>query len=303
MGRYIRGLEKRVHELESALKLYQTGGSASGGPAYATTQTLAMDSPGNTSFRQAGAPGPSATESASSSQYQNDAWSTDPFPGRYQQENSQKKSQQNDIPESLESGLKYLSLEATADRYLGSSSGVTFARLTQAVLKRLKPDQQHYTFQIPAPQDDTPAQSGPSPFSDEQNTFHPDISTKDVSISAAPVANMPLPDKTHAYQLADYYWSHSHTLYPFVRKALFMESLGKMYANPNDPLLLSSHSWLYTMWMVFAIGSTSLSSVMISDEIESIQYWKAAMFYFDATLEAGNMVRILTTHFDTILTR
>ena len=302
MGRYIRALERRVHQLESELKLYQTGSSASGGPDYATTQTFATDSLGNTSFRQAGMPSSDATDSASSSQYQNDAWSTGSLPGRYQQEISGEKSQQNEIPESLESGLKYLSLEATADRYLGSSSGVTFARLTQAVLKRLKPDQQLFTSQLPAAHNDPSTPTGASPLSDEQNSFHPDGLTKDVSISLIPVADMPLPNKTHAYQLAEYYWSHSHTLYPFVRKALFMESLEKMYANPDDSVLRSSHSWLYTMWMIFAIGSTSLSSVMISDETESIQYWKAAMFHFDATLEAGNMVRNLNPEFNGILT-
>lgn len=42
--------------------------------------------------------------------------------------------------------LKALSLEATAERHLGSSSGVSFAKLTQMILRRLTPDKADFVF-------------------------------------------------------------------------------------------------------------------------------------------------------------
>jgi hypothetical protein len=42
--------------------------------------------------------------------------------------------------------LRLLSLEAAAERYLGSSSGLSFAKLTQTVLQRLSPDQEGFMF-------------------------------------------------------------------------------------------------------------------------------------------------------------
>ncbi|EPE04111.1 c6 zinc finger domain containing protein [Ophiostoma piceae UAMH 11346] len=42
--------------------------------------------------------------------------------------------------------LKTLSLEATAERHLGSSSGVSFAKLTQMILRRLTPDKADFVF-------------------------------------------------------------------------------------------------------------------------------------------------------------
>ncbi|KAF7542799.1 hypothetical protein G7Z17_g11266 [Cylindrodendrum hubeiense] len=47
---------------------------------------------------------------------------------------------------SLDEELKQLSLEATAERHLGSSSGLSFAKLTQMVLRRLTPDKADFVF-------------------------------------------------------------------------------------------------------------------------------------------------------------
>lgn len=181
-------------------------------------------------------------------------------------------------PESLETGVQLLSLEAVAERYLGSSSGLTFARLTQAVLRRLKPDFEPFSFTDGS--QDPPAAV---------------LSTDDSDVSepAARSSEPPLPLEQDAYRLAEFYWYHSHTLYPFLRKEWFMENLRRIYADPSDPLMMS-HSWLYTMWMVFAIGSTSLSSLMLSNETESVQYWRNAMSHFDQTLQGRNMVSIFS---------
>ncbi|KAL4761367.1 uncharacterized protein BDW70DRAFT_159928 [Aspergillus foveolatus] len=47
---------------------------------------------------------------------------------------------------SLADELKMLSLEATAEKYVGPLSGVAFAKLTQAMLRRLAPDQEAFVF-------------------------------------------------------------------------------------------------------------------------------------------------------------
>lgn len=253
---YVRALEERVKQLESRLQAFHL----------AHGQIIA------------GSPG-SAGQSPSSR--------FDASRGGSPQAPARKSTGEEDFPESLESGLKLLSLEATAERYLGSSSGVTFARLTQAVLKRLKPDLQPFSFQ------ETPPRTSGSPIatrsrsgSQQEGNFKESTLPSDDSKSLA--SEISLPTKEHAYRLSEYYWCHSHTLYPFVRKASFMKSLEKMYEDPDDSLR-QSPSWLYTMWMIFAIGSTTLSSVMISEETESIRYWNAAMVHFDATLEEGNI--------------
>ncbi|KAH9909913.1 fungal-specific transcription factor domain-containing protein [Xylariomycetidae sp. FL2044] len=182
---------------------------------------------------------------------------------------------QNGTPDNLETGVQLLSLEAVAERYLGPSSSVTFARLTQAVLKRLNPDLQPFSFT----DSNSPVTDGALP------------QEASIENDASPLSpqTAPLPPKKDAYRLSEFYWRHSHTLYPFLRRGLFMENLKKMYEEPPDQTLLKSDSWLYTMWMVFAIGSTSLSSILLSDESESVQYWKNAMNHFDQTLQGQDM--------------
>ena len=287
---YVRALEDRVRQLKEELLVHQ---SASSGDANSY-------SPGGSDYANYGfddnsGENPFAVDKISPtgrvSQY-----SAELSPSRYSSSRPEGTGSTPDdsgqeIPESFESGLELLSLEASAERYLGSSSGVTFARLTQAVLKRLKPDLQPFTFY-----ETTRPGAGIKPerkAGQGSNQAHraAEASVEEGASSASPSeSEIALPDKDRAYQLAEYYWNHSHTLYPFVRKASFMESLRKVYADPDDAFSRSSHSWLYTMWMVFAIGSTSLSTVMIADETESIRYWNAAMGHFDGTLEEGNMV-------------
>lgn len=170
----------------------------------------------------------------------------------------------------LESEMTKLSLDATADRYLGSSSGVSFARLTQAVLRRLKPDQYPFSFEVAQ----SDRLSGRDALDDSELAEMPR------QRSIYPHYPSCLPPKDRAYQLADYYWAHNHTLYPFLRKNWFMNLLGNMYSD-QDHDLYSSPSWLYTMWMVFAIGSTCWSSIVPDAcESESTHSYNQAMIYF-----------------------
>ncbi|EKG14886.1 hypothetical protein MPH_07926 [Macrophomina phaseolina MS6] len=250
---YVRGLEQRVAQLEA-----QLGDPASTSP--------------NPSVPAPTEPDPSRLID------QDRRWSldrgTDTSSAAGQ---GSRTSTRDDRGDHLAAELKQLSLEATADRYLGSSSGVSFARLTQAVLRRLKPDQYPFSFEI-AQHDTEPLVALPAHASEGE--------------SSAPQYPLSLPPKEQALRLADYYWSHSHTLYPFVRKVWFMGCLKKMYSNDNHDLEESA-PWLYTMWMVFAIGSTTWSAIVPDgSESESAQFFKNAMVYFYGALSSGNMAAL-----------
>ncbi|KAK5113237.1 hypothetical protein LTR62_003573 [Meristemomyces frigidus] len=176
----------------------------------------------------------------------------------------------------LESELKDLSLEATADRYLGQSSGLSFARLTQAVLRRLQPD--HRVFVL-----------------GNESACRPPSSSAGApeALPSAPrhYARQPLNlgaiiSQDRAEHLAQCYWDHSHSLYPFLRRTPFMANLRRMYYHAGD-YDLTSKTWLYTMFMVLAIASTAASSLTLGDESESVMYFGHAMNYFDSALGSG----------------
>lgn len=172
--------------------------------------------------------------------------------------------------------LKWLSLEATAERYLGSSSGLSFARLTQAVLKRLKSDQYPFAFE-----------SGASASPSQAEDSFPTVDTAMSAMYATELLDLSaVISEEHALRLTDHYWQHNHTLYPFVRKVAFMDNIRRMYDGSDDPTL-RSHSWLYTMWMVLAIGSTARSSIMVDEESEPVQYFDRAMTHFEGALSFG----------------
>lgn len=187
----------------------------------------------------------------------------------------------------LESEVELLSLRATADMYLGATSGVSFARLTQAVLKRLKPD----VFNFKNAPSEQPQQPWSPQQSNTPNPFQPEspwVSNEQATPAIDPSTRPKLPPEEEAFQLAEYYWCHTHTLYPFIRRKKFMESLKRMYATPDEPVLQSS-AFQYTMWMVFAISSTTLASVTLDEETESQRFWNNAMLYFEGALARGNM--------------
>jgi hypothetical protein len=181
---------------------------------------------------------------------------------------------QPDNATALESEVTNLSLDATADRYLGSASGVSFAKLTQAVLRRLKPDHRPFDFEV----DGSIAASGRRA-----------LENPEVTLTSQPGAHSPeypscLPTKSRAYELVDFYFSHNHLLYPFLRKSWFMSKLATIYSQ-QDHDLYSSPSWLYTMWMVFAIGATCWTSIVDgAPETEAVYCYNQAMLYFDDTL-------------------
>lgn len=209
---------------------------------------------------------------------------------------------------SLDEVLKNLSLEATAERHLGSSSGLSFAKLTQTVLRRLSPDRADFVFgkeSTALPQLNSISAASANPFdrpafpnfgnsmSCDPMLFGdfllPELHVIDPAMSTE-LTHLFLPaDGSKIDRLVDFYFTHSHTLYPIVQRREFLATLNAVRENPHASAAQSPLS-LFRIWMVLAIGSTAYCSVSLADETESMLYYNKATTYFEASLAYGDMV-------------
>ncbi|KAL4985272.1 fungal-specific transcription factor domain-containing protein [Aspergillus falconensis] len=205
---------------------------------------------------------------------------------------------------SLADGVKMLSLEATAERYVGSSSGVAFAKLTQAMLRRLAPGQEAFVF--------GDGDEGPGAGAGEEELLPSFEDTLDfldldmmldsplplMSFSGDPVLHggespqdLAQLEAGHIRFLLDFYFAHSHTLYPIIQQHSFVEALWTAYKEPFNALVLSP-LWQFRIWMVLAIGSTTYCSVTLMDESESVLWFDKAMSYFEAAMGCGELAAL-----------
>jgi hypothetical protein len=203
---------------------------------------------------------------------------------------------------SLVEELKLLSLEATAERHLGFTSGLSFARLTQMILQRLSPDKAEFVFGNNQPLE-TQGDQHPTIIPDALNsmihgfndsltaypTLFGDFSLSDITDSPDVLGTLRFPEQAHLQHLVDFYFAHSHTLYPIINRTEFNSALEQIYSNPQDPLAQSS-LWLFRIWIVLAIGSTTYCSVSLAEESEPMLYYNKAMQYFENALGYGDMV-------------
>ncbi|PWY93946.1 hypothetical protein BO94DRAFT_621418 [Aspergillus sclerotioniger CBS 115572] len=200
--------------------------------------------------------------------------------------------------------LKRLSLEATAERHLGSSSGLSFAKLTQAVLRRLSPDKAEFVFDdMPEDTQDQPDGPLPEPFQDAaaslldlHNAYSSPCLFNQLSLShvmedETVLADLQLPDRGHISYLMEFYFAHSHTLYPIIRRGEFTSVIWRVYSQPQEPLA-GSALWMFRIWMVLAIGSTTHCSVSLVEESESVLYYNKAMVYFEEAFGLGDMAAL-----------
>ncbi|OJJ77021.1 hypothetical protein ASPBRDRAFT_140484 [Aspergillus brasiliensis CBS 101740] len=200
--------------------------------------------------------------------------------------------------------LKRLSLEAAAERHLGSSSGLSFAKLTQAVLRRLSPDKAEFVFddsldESPVQYDESlsdPLLDASNPLWELNNSFSSPCLFSQLPLShvmedETVLADLQLPDRAHIEYLMEFYFAHSHTLYPIIRQTEFTSVIWRVYNNPQDPLA-GSALWMFRIWMVLAIGSTTHCSVTLGDESESVLYYNKAMGYFEEALGLGDMAAL-----------
>lgn len=205
--------------------------------------------------------------------------------------------------------LKTLSLEATAERHLGSPSGISFARLTQFVLRRLTPDKADFIFVSDHGENYNGARlfdfNSPSDLLDpslferlnESVSIEPllfgHVGLADIAEPNDAAVALDLPsDQAHINRLVDFYFAHSHTLYPILHKGELLQSLQHLRDNPHDPAA-HSPSTLFRIWMVLAIGSTAYSSVSLSEETESRGYYNKALQYLEQAFSSGDMARDL----------
>lgn len=202
-------------------------------------------------------------------------------------------------PSSLAQELKELSLQAAAERHLGNSSGLSFAKLTQLVLSRLSPDKAEFVFESPPP----PYRAHSPPLAlesvlDEFSTsvsFFPTTMFTGTLLSdmteTADVLALRLPEEPRLSNLVDFYFAHSHTLYPIINRQEFVSTLDQFRRNPDDPWASSPLS-LFRIWIVLAIGATTHCSVTLNEESEPMSYYNKAMLYFEAALGYGEMVTL-----------
>lgn len=304
--RYVRGLEMRVKQLEQQLAMFLD--------MRTTEQETLFGSPNDLDgarldFNTRPVETPSLPLIAQPLPIQ-----TSP-PNLQQQAivNGQRIPNTNHKPDSLADELKLLSLEAAADRHVGSSSGISFAKLTQAVLRRLSPDRQEFVFEDEQDEDDEEDDCVAN-GTETTHTFSfafGEINTHLVSSPPLPLycplsndqqqegllhESLSLIEPAHINHLLEFYFAHSHTLYPFVRQHEFTAVLWRLYADPSDPLA-QSPLWQFRIWMVLAIGSTAYSSVSLLDESESVQLFNKAMVHFEGAMGCGDLVSIIIVLF------
>lgn len=201
--------------------------------------------------------------------------------------------------------LTVLSLEATAERHLGSTTGLSFANLTQMILRRLAPDRADFVFNSHrdhiTEMDLLDLSSSSNPFNDsffqslnESISPYPllfgDLLFADSAASGTTLDSLCWPsNETHVRRLVNFYFAHSHTFYPILDRSEVMDTLEKIHQNPQN---LASQTPLHAfrIWMVLAIGSTAYSSVTLTEESESMLFYNKALQYPEQALEGDEMV-------------
>lgn len=297
-NRYVRGLERRVKELEEQL-------TASLTPQHSQTDPLLYPWDQETDIHL----GESTMnmDNLTANQSPPALSKKDPLPPSDTQPNSSPFNIAGQRSGNLADELRLLSLEAAAERYLGSSSGLSFAKLTQTVLQRLSPDQEGFMFDGGVTDNqDQACDSDPEldPLFNSNSIFFEMNASLTAplplnSIFGNPVVTefedsmgLALLDPSHINSLLEFYFAHSHTLYPFIRKSEFETVLWSVYGDPLDPLA-QSPLWQFRIWMVLAIGSTTYCSVSLMDETEPLQLFNKAMTYFEPAMGCGDLVSFI----------
>jgi hypothetical protein len=203
--------------------------------------------------------------------------------------------------ETLAENLRTVSLSAVAEPYLGSISGLTFAKLTQAVLRRLSPDGRDFVFSPQMDGNAVPIEGATNLHLDFVNSMYFDYDQSiDFSLltgeGALPTFEAGMqdtindfPDRTEVLRLATFYFDHSHTLYPIVHQQEVMSDFHSILMDPEHHTT-QSPPCMFRIWMVLAIGSTTYSSITLAEESLSRMYYEKAMTYFEASMDHGDIV-------------
>jgi hypothetical protein len=208
--------------------------------------------------------------------------------------------------ETLAENLRTVSLSAVAEPYLGSISGLTFAKLTQAVLRRLSPDGRDFVFSPQMDGNAVPIEGATNLHLDFVNSMYFDYDQAvDFSLLTGEGALSmfepgihdtvnDLPARAEVLRLATFYFDHSHTLYPIVHQQEVMSDFHSILIDPEHHIT-QSPPCMFRIWMVLAIGSTTYSSITLAEESLSRMYYEKAMTYFEASMDHGDIVSTSTT--------
>lgn len=195
-----------------------------------------------------------------------------------------------------------LSLSASAEgHYLGPGSGISFAKFTQSLIYQMdsRNEQLINDGAIISVSAGTPS-SAASPEArtiatpDGHSSINDDL-LEPRNPETITLLEQMLPNAYRAADLAEFYWRHSHTLYPFIQKELFTEKLGYMLdPQPESEWagIESDPAWLFQLFMVLAIGSTSMASITVSNEDEAVACWQKAMTYLPIILSQGSRIAL-----------
>jgi hypothetical protein len=208
----------------------------------------------------------------------------------------------------LAENLRDVSLAAVAEPYLGSLSGLTFAKLTQAVLRRLSPDGCDFVFSPDMAIDvnrAVPIEGATDLHLDFMNNIYFDYDQAlDFTFlageeqfsafeTAVPRDSIVLPDYREGMRLADFYFDHSHTLYPIIHKQEVLSDIHAVLLDPEHEIA-QSPPCMFRVWMVLAIGSTAHSSITLAEESLSRLYYEKAMTHSEACMDHGDIVSAVT---------
>ncbi|KAL5003058.1 cytochrome P450 [Aspergillus recurvatus] len=258
---YVRGLKRRVAELEQQLAEI-TASSASSNASSTSTGQQECDKPEEPPLRTR--PSPAVPD-------------TDVVPAHWTVPIGHRGTRTRRST-SLADGLKMLFLEATAERYVGSSSGLAFAKLTQAMLWILLPDQEAFVF--------GDGEEGPGGGAGDEELLPPFEDTLDfldldmMLDSPQQLTSLPINAVRQGSEPAGpcATGSRPHTLLAWLLLCSLPHTL------PHHPATQLRRGSMD--------GSTTYCSVTLMDETESIQLFDTAMPYFEAAMGCGELAAL-----------
>ncbi|KAL4950014.1 positive regulator of purine utilization [Aspergillus filifer] len=147
--------------------------------------------------------------------------------------------------QNLVSNIGMVSVQGTSDpRYLGSTSGISFARVVFAAVKSSVPGNGNERGSI-RPKERLPHSATGTEGSTTRDSFF-GLQTRPMMKCAA------FPDRELAERLADLYFEHANPQIPIVHRVDFMELLDRTYSAEEKD---RSPRSLYILNIVFAIGA------------------------------------------------
>jgi hypothetical protein len=149
-------------------------------------------------------------------------------------------SDANEDVDRLVSNIRMVSSQGTSDpRYLGSTSGISFARVVFAAIRS----------SVPGSANGNPSSKKAGDVGIGQTSMHDSF----FGLSTKPtIKEAPFPEKDVALKLVDRYFNYANCQIPILHREQFMSQLRDIYKKPTEQRTARE---LYTANIVFAIGA------------------------------------------------